>query len=74
MLLASHIDIIWDCLTDNDCVYSFIIWCFWRYIYQVKLMFCLDLTTYLGLLATAIIKMDGVGGLAGWRWIFVCMH
>ncbi|KAF9055247.1 MFS transporter [Hymenopellis radicata] len=24
-----------------------------------------------GLLATAIIKMDGVGGLAGWRWIFV---
>lgn len=25
----------------------------------------------LGLLATAIIKMDGVGGLAGWRWIFI---
>ncbi len=24
-----------------------------------------------GLLATAIIKMDGIGGLAGWRWIFV---
>ncbi|KAL1748382.1 MFS transporter [Schizophyllum fasciatum] len=24
-----------------------------------------------GLLATAIIKMDGVGGLAGWRWIFI---
>ncbi|KAI0080891.1 MFS general substrate transporter [Panus rudis PR-1116 ss-1] len=24
-----------------------------------------------GLIATAIIKMDGVGGLAGWRWIFV---
>ncbi|KAG6817392.1 hypothetical protein H0H87_009036 [Tephrocybe sp. NHM501043] len=24
-----------------------------------------------GLLATAITKMDGVGGLAGWRWIFV---
>ncbi|KAF9267164.1 MFS transporter [Marasmius fiardii PR-910] len=25
----------------------------------------------LGLLATAIIKMDGVGNLAGWRWIFI---
>lgn len=24
-----------------------------------------------GLLATAIIKMDGIGGLAGWRWIFI---
>ncbi|CDO71341.1 hypothetical protein BN946_scf184908.g99 [Trametes cinnabarina] len=24
-----------------------------------------------GLLATAIIRMDGVGGLAGWRWIFI---
>ncbi|KAF2814447.1 putative MFS nicotinic acid transporter Tna1 [Mytilinidion resinicola] len=24
-----------------------------------------------GLLAYAIIKMDGVGGLAGWRWIFI---
>ncbi|KAL1707554.1 major facilitator superfamily domain-containing protein [Schizophyllum commune] len=24
-----------------------------------------------GLLATAIMKMDGVGGLAGWRWIFI---
>ena len=24
-----------------------------------------------GLLATAILKMDGVGGLAGWRWIFI---
>ncbi|THU81824.1 MFS general substrate transporter [Dendrothele bispora CBS 962.96] len=24
-----------------------------------------------GLLATAIIKMDGVGGLSGWRWIFI---
>lgn len=24
-----------------------------------------------GLLATAIIKMEGVGGLAGWRWIFI---
>ncbi|KAJ8482249.1 hypothetical protein ONZ45_g15021 [Pleurotus djamor] len=24
-----------------------------------------------GLLATAISKMDGIGGLAGWRWIFV---
>lgn len=24
-----------------------------------------------GLLATAIILMDGVGGLAGWRWIFI---
>ncbi|TFY72976.1 hypothetical protein EVG20_g18 [Dentipellis fragilis] len=24
-----------------------------------------------GLLATAIIKMDGVGNLAGWRWIFI---
>ncbi|KAF8897517.1 MFS general substrate transporter [Infundibulicybe gibba] len=24
-----------------------------------------------GLLATAIIKMDGVGGLAGWRWIYI---
>ena len=28
----------------------------------------------LGLLATAILKMDGVGGLAGWRWIFVCSN
>ena len=25
----------------------------------------------LGLLATAITKMHGVGGLAGWRWIFI---
>lgn len=24
-----------------------------------------------GLLATAIEKMDGVGNLAGWRWIFI---
>ncbi|RDB22580.1 hypothetical protein Hypma_010216 [Hypsizygus marmoreus] len=24
-----------------------------------------------GLLATAIVKMDGVGGLAGWRWIYI---
>jgi len=34
------------------------------------------LLTYreLGLLATAILKMDGVGGLAGWRWIFVCSN
>ncbi|KAF4619635.1 hypothetical protein D9613_005095 [Agrocybe pediades] len=24
-----------------------------------------------GLLATAILKMDGVGSLAGWRWIFI---
>ncbi|KAJ4478051.1 MFS transporter [Lentinula aciculospora] len=24
-----------------------------------------------GLLATAILKMDGIGGLAGWRWIFI---
>lgn len=24
-----------------------------------------------GLLATAIIRMDGIGGLAGWRWIFI---
>lgn len=24
-----------------------------------------------GLLASAILKMDGIGGLAGWRWIFV---
>ncbi|TFK55686.1 MFS general substrate transporter [Heliocybe sulcata] len=24
-----------------------------------------------GLLATAIVKMDGIGGLAGWRWIFI---
>lgn len=29
-------------------------------------MFC-----YIGLLATAIIKMDGIGNLAGWRWIFI---
>jgi hypothetical protein len=37
--------------------------------------FCLVILTwvdpFIGLLATAIIKMDGVGGLAGWRWIFV---
>ncbi|KAG6919445.1 hypothetical protein DXG01_006328 [Tephrocybe rancida] len=26
---------------------------------------------HLGLLATAITKMEGVGGLAGWRWIYV---
>lgn len=25
----------------------------------------------LGLLATAILKMNGVGNLAGWRWIFI---
>ena len=24
-----------------------------------------------GLLASAILKMDGIGGLAGWRWIFI---
>ncbi|KAH8105034.1 MFS transporter [Phellopilus nigrolimitatus] len=24
-----------------------------------------------GLLATAILKMDGVGGIPGWRWIFI---
>ncbi|KAH0587588.1 hypothetical protein H2248_006363 [Termitomyces sp. 'cryptogamus'] len=24
-----------------------------------------------GLLATAIIKMEGVGGLAGWKWIYI---
>ncbi|GJE84157.1 MFS general substrate transporter [Phanerochaete sordida] len=24
-----------------------------------------------GLLASAILKMDGVGGLSGWRWIFI---
>ncbi|KAF8974760.1 MFS transporter [Flammula alnicola] len=24
-----------------------------------------------GLLATVILKMDGVGGLAGWRWIYI---
>ncbi|KAF9058209.1 MFS general substrate transporter [Panaeolus papilionaceus] len=24
-----------------------------------------------GLLATAILKMEGVGGIAGWRWIFI---
>lgn len=24
-----------------------------------------------GLLAYAIVKMDGVGGLSGWRWIFI---
>lgn len=30
-----------------------------------------SLTLFLGLLATAIIKMDGIGGLAGWRWIFI---
>lgn len=27
----------------------------------------------IGLLATAILHMDGVGGLAGWRWIYVCV-
>ena len=25
----------------------------------------------LGLLATAIIKMDGISGQSGWRWIFI---
>lgn len=25
----------------------------------------------IGLLASAIIKMEGVGGLSGWRWIFI---
>ncbi|ESK84779.1 high-affinity nicotinic acid transporter [Moniliophthora roreri MCA 2997] len=24
-----------------------------------------------GLLASAIVNMDGLGGLAGWRWIFI---
>lgn len=28
-------------------------------------------TKTIGLLATAILKMDGIGGLAGWRWIFI---
>ena len=28
-------------------------------------------THSLGLLATAILNMHGVGGLAGWRWIFI---
>lgn len=26
-----------------------------------------------GLLAFGISKMDGVGNLEGWRWIFICM-
>ncbi len=26
---------------------------------------------YAGLLASAILKMEGVGNLAGWRWIFI---
>ena len=30
-----------------------------------------SISLFLGLLATAIIKMEGVGGLAGWRWIFI---
>ena len=30
-----------------------------------------DSELFIGLLATAIIKMDGVAGLAGWRWIFI---
>ena len=25
----------------------------------------------IGLLAAAIAKMDGIGNLAGWRWIFI---
>ena len=28
-------------------------------------------TQFIGLLATAIEKMDGIGGLSGWRWIFI---
>lgn len=46
---------------------------------QVHLEVSADCTHYsgtltqlsLGLLATAIVKMDGVAGLAGWRWIFI---
>ncbi len=39
-------------------------------------MFTLDmlfsvLIEPLGLLATAITRMQGIGGLEGWRWIFV---
>ena len=30
-----------------------------------------DSRLFLGLLATAIIKLDGTAGLAGWRWIFI---
>ncbi len=29
------------------------------------------LTFLIGLLATAIVKMDGVGNVAGWKWIFI---
>ena len=27
--------------------------------------------TFVGLLAYGILNMDGVSGLAGWRWIFI---
>lgn len=27
--------------------------------------------SYIGLLASAIVRMEGIGGLAGWRWIFI---
>jgi hypothetical protein len=27
-----------------------------------------------GLLAAAISKMDGIGGMKGWAWIFVWQH
>lgn len=32
---------------------------------------CLSSGLSSGLLATVITKMDGVGGLSGWRWIFI---
>jgi len=51
---------------------SFTFRCIWRFVLAlggtVFLRFMIRLS---GLLATAIIKMEGVGGLAGWRWIFI---
>ncbi|KAF5363674.1 hypothetical protein D9756_000641 [Leucocoprinus leucothites] len=39
--------------------------------HEKSLFIALSASPSLGLLASAIIQMEGVGGLAGWRWIFI---
>ena len=44
----------------------------WRSVIRMKWIYCvINEPRIKGLLASAIVKMDGVGGLAGWRWIFI---
>lgn len=37
----------------------------------LKVILMFTFASHIGLLATGIEKMDGIGGLAGWRWIFI---